>query len=111
MCIRDRRDALTLAAAEGGGAARGIPREADKLEEAVDLSSRLRSADSLARQGIADVSGHIEVTEQLPVLEHHREATPMGGHPRQIRTVEAHRARRERFEPGDGPQQAGLATP
>ncbi len=58
---------------------------------------------------VGDVAGDRQLREELAVLEHQREAAPVGGHARQVVTVPADRPGREQLEPRHGPQQRRLA--
>ena len=103
-----QRDPLALAAGEGGGQPVAVPRQADQLEQ---LGHPGRGVGGPAQpQRVPHVAGHGQVAEQLAVLEQQREAALVGRYAGQVGAVPAHRPGGERLEPGDGPQQRGLAA-
>ena len=104
------RDALLLAAGEGGGAAVGIPGQPDEIEQLGDPGGPRAAPRAAQPQRVADVVAHARLGEELPVLEHQGEATLVRGHAGEVGAAPADGAGGGLLQPGDRPQQRGLAA-
>ena len=85
--------------------------ELDQLEQLGDPRGPLGSRDARRREAVRDVARDVEVREEQGVLEDQPEAPPVRGRRRQVDAVPATPARVRREQPGDHPQQRGLAGP
>ena len=86
------------------------PGQTDELEQLLDPAGHLGPGAAPQPEGVADVAGHALVREQLAVLEHQREAAPVGGYGGQVLPVVRDGAGVERLEAGDGTEQGRLAA-
>ena len=103
-----QRDPLPLAAGQGPGQPVAVPLEADQREQLVDPGADVSFASQPQR--VADVAGDRQVPEQLAVLEHQGEPALVGGYAGEVGAVPRDAAGGHRLQPGDRPQQRGLAA-
>src|SRR5674476_761951 len=106
-----QRDPLPLAAGQGLHLPPLEPLETDHGEQLVHPWRPLRRTEARHLQPEGHVSRDVAVREELTVLEHQTEATPVHRHRRQVRPVPGNRAADQALEPRDRPQQGGLAAP
>ena len=93
------RHPLGLAAAQLGHRPRAEAVEADEGEHLGHPAVPLGRRDLLHPQAERDVGGHVQVGEQLLVLEHHADAAAVGRHRVTSRPSMTHRAGRRRTRP------------
>jgi len=86
-------------------------RVARRVEELAHPCGDPRRGRTTQPQRVGDVAGDGQVGEELPVLEHQREAALVGGRAGQVGAVPRDRPGRERLEARDGAQQGGLPAP
>jgi hypothetical protein len=82
----------------------------DEVEQLGDPGGPDAGGTPAQPERVGHVLGHRLVREQLPVLEHQREAAPVGRDAREILPVVADGPGSERLEARDGSQQGRLAA-
>ena len=90
------------------GAAGATPPLTAAEQKFVDASADRRPVVAAHAQTERDVAGHVEVGEQLLVLEHEADAAQVSGSVGDIVTVDEHRTRVGLEQSGDDPQQRAL---
>ena len=106
---RAQRDALALAARQldrPAGPELGEPYE---VERALGAGSPLGARDLAHLHPVFDVFAHGHVREERVVLEHRVDVAQVRRLPRHVGATQLDRAFVGKFEPGDHPQQRGLA--
>ncbi len=104
------RDALLLAAGQGGDRAALGAGEADEVQQFRDPPLRLLTGRLVHARPEGDVAADVAGGEELVVLEHQPHSAPVRGDAPLVASVEPH-APGVRFpQAGDGPQQRGLAA-
>ena len=105
-----QRHPLLLAAGKGVGGAALHTRQVYQIQRLGHLGGPLAAGDP-----VAHVAGHIQVGEQRPVLEHHAHMAVLGPNPGAAAvhcgSVQADLPLIGPLQPGDEPQQGGLAAP
>ena len=104
-----QRDPLPLAAGQAGGAPVAEAGQADERQQLLDPPGRPGTRRPAQPQRVADVAGDALLGEQLPVLEHQREAASVRGDRGQVLAVVRDRAGLEPLQARHRPQQGGLA--
>ena len=85
-------------------------RQADELEELVHPLAPRGGRHVLDLQAEGHVARHVEVTEELPVLEHQAETAPVHRQACEVLAVPGDRPRGQRLQPGHRTQQRRLAA-
>ena len=106
-----QRHALALAAGKLGRFAAAEPGQADHLQRPVGLLPPLRPGDVAHPQPVLDVLRHRHVREQRVVLEHGVDVPGVRRHPGDVAAGELDPPGVRQLEPGDEPEQGGLARP
>ena len=105
-----QRHALRLAAGESVDRPPAEAAQPHQFQQLPYPPRALGGAPGPHAQAEGDVARHVQMREQRLVLKHQSEAAPVGGHGRHRPTLPAHLAGM-RLQPGDHPQQGGLAAP
>ena len=106
-----QRDALALAAGQLGRLAAAEPGQPDHLQGPVHLLPPLRLGHPAHPQPVLDVLRHGHVREQRVVLEHGVDVPGVRRHPGDVAAAELDPPGVRPLEPGDQPEQGGLARP
>ena len=105
-----QRHPLALPSRQRAGQPPGVPLEADEVEQLGDPGAAGGPGHLAQPERVGDVGGHVEVLEELAVLEHQCEPAAVGRDAGEVAAVEGHRPRGRALQAGDRAQQGGLAA-